>query len=255
MRHLLIFVLLLWAGAVLAQGNLPVSLASRPIQLFPSSPASLTGTISGSPVSLSVVSYYQAGGRVLPPADQPTLTRSGASYSINWTAAQTARQPGEIWLELRAEQTVVRADKIQFVRASQPVSSTLALAPVNVSNLTGADLVPLSNSIAAVNAVLPVKLDASVHTSFVSQYNIDKTNTMLSISQKANASDVYTKAQIDAKKVDTYEVNTIAEARALTVPGKSADFIIKSHPPYGQTRAYWNGTKFFISPLLEIADQ
>jgi len=272
--YLSFFLSLLCAGSLLAQSNLPVSLAAKPIQLFPSSPASLSGTITGSPVSLSAAAYYQPGGRVLPAADQPTLTRSGQTYSLNWTAAQTARQPSEIWLELRAEQTVVRADRIQFVRSNQPVSVALTLAPVNVSNLTGADLVPLSNSIAAVSAVLPNKLDASTYSAFLSSqaaiddgqttkisslsagkvdqtsYNLDKSNTMLSISQKANLSDVYTKSQADAKKPDIVAVTTFEAAQALSVAGKPAIYLITNDVKYGRSVTYWDGSTYSVSPLI-----
>ncbi|RYC69825.1 MULTISPECIES: hypothetical protein [Spirosoma] len=274
MRTYVTLLMLLWAGSTLAQSNLPLTLAARPIQLYPSSPASLTGTLQGDPVAVTVRAKNFPVGTVLPDYLQPGITRNGQTFSINWTSSQTQQQPSQIWLEIRVEQTVVWADYIQFVAANRNVATQGQIQPVNVSNLTRADLLPLSTSIAAVSATLPTKLDSDIYSAFLasqasidagqttkisslsagkvdlSSYNVDKSNMMLSIGLKANTGDVYTKAQADAKKPDIVAVTTFEAAQALSVAGRPTIYLITNDERFGRSVTYWDGSTYSVSPLI-----
>ncbi|MGF7213862.1 hypothetical protein GGR92_000002 [Spirosoma lacussanchae] len=254
MRTLLyLLTVLLCASSLLAQSNQPAPISGS---VYPGTPFSFSTTITnqGAPVSLSISVTDRPGGKPVKSENQPTLTQVGNTVFGSWTAAQTLRlyQNRSVWVALFANGTAIRAGLYEFSYSSRPTRPGEVVNLQLYGGVMPDALAPLSTSIAANTDAINNRVTVTAYNNFTATQATTNQNLVISLAGKAPAADVYTKAQIDAKKVDTYEVNTISDAIALTVPGKTADFIVKSHPPYGQTRAYWNGSKFFISPLLEI---
>ncbi len=155
MKRLLLFLCLL-TGTLHAQ-VLPGHFFKVPPPFYPTNPAHWSGTLvtTGSPVSYSLTAYQGPGYKALLPENQPTLTISGNTYTVDWTGVQTdrlSRIMPRLWLELRANGVVILNDYIEFRYTSAPIDP-LAIYNVNVSSLTWADLSALSNRIDSLGSV------------------------------------------------------------------------------------------------------
>lgn len=142
MKHLLT-ILLLYADLANAQ-VLPGHFFKSPPPMYPTNPAHWSGTLvtTGSPVSYSLTAYQGPGFKALAAENQPTLTISGNTYTVDWTGVQTerlSRTMPKVWLELRAGPSVILNDYIEFRYVSAPIDP-LAIYIVTVSSLTLQDI-------------------------------------------------------------------------------------------------------------------
>ncbi|MBO0947492.1 hypothetical protein [Fibrella forsythiae] len=196
MKQLLVCSLVCLSLSAVAQGNLPGNLSTAPLKLYPSSPYSYSGTITvtGSPVSISATAYYDYPPLTfpLPAIDQPAVRVVGNTYYLDWTGAQTARQPSRIWLEIRAAQTVVRVGYLYFVREINP-GATGTLGTINIATLTRSDINQIRDSLAAAvdGSVAAAASNAATATT---QAGIASAKAAEALSSKTSAADSQTKA-------------------------------------------------------------
>ncbi|RIV23606.1 hypothetical protein DYU11_11535 [Fibrisoma montanum] len=63
-------------------------------------------------------------------------------------------------------------------------------------------------------------------------------------------SETYTRTEVDAVKPTLALVSTYAEAQLQAVAGKPVLFIIANDPEYGGSLTLWDGSDWFVSPLI-----
>jgi len=199
------------------------TVVERTVQINPA----WTGTVTAT-------AYYSQGGAPLGAPLQPSVSKVGDVAYVKFSS--TLNMAARTYIIISTGSTPRYAG---FLTLSE---GTLTNTNPNVTGTISA------SQVVGLAATLSTKKD-------VRTYEVERNALIDLISQRALSSSVADLARRVARKVDTYEVNTIAEARALAVIGQPADFIIKAHPPYGLTRAFFNGTKFFISPLIELPGQ
>ncbi|CCH02023.1 hypothetical protein FAES_4023 [Fibrella aestuarina BUZ 2] len=136
---------------VLGQSTLPYDLSAKPIELFPSSPASVSGLVAftGQPVALSATAYTDAGSDALSAELQPAVLLQGGRFYVNWTGEQTrqiAQERPQLYLIVRAGGTAIQAGYIRLRYGQVPLVPGSPLS-INVATITRADINQIRDSL------------------------------------------------------------------------------------------------------------